>query len=116
MIVDDDGVRDLVRETLSRAGFLVICAATGKEGIAAFERDSGSISLVVLDRTMPVQGGGTVFEALRGIDAHTPVLLISGYSEQGTVSMLSENQPVDFLQKPFLPEALLEKARDLLGA
>jgi PAS domain S-box-containing protein len=116
VIDDDDGVRDLVRETLSRAGFLVICAATGKEGIDAFERDSGTISLVVLDRTMPVQGGGTVFEALRGIDAHAPVLLISGYSEQGTVSMLSENQPVDFLQKPFLPEALLEKARDLLGA
>ncbi|MBW2267698.1 MAG: PAS domain S-box protein [Deltaproteobacteria bacterium] len=114
VIDDDDGVRDLVRETLSRAGFLVICAATGEAGIKAFTRDVAAISLVVLDRTMPIQGGGEVLAALRNIDADAHVLLISGYSDQGIVSMLTDNGPIAFLQKPFLPDTLLEKAQQLL--
>jgi PAS domain S-box-containing protein len=116
LVIDDDaGVRELVRETLTRAGFLVICEASGEAGIATFETTTDPIALVVLDRTMPVQGGGAVFDALREIDPGARVLLISGYSEQGIVSMIADNGPVDFLQKPFLPESLLEKARGLLG-
>ena len=116
VIDDDEGVRELVEETFTRAGLRVMLAATAEEGIATFEAHAQEIDLVVLDRTMPTRSGTEVADALRRIDPSARILLISGYADERAMASLAERRVTDFLQKPFLPETLLERARQLLGS
>ena len=72
------------------------------------------VRLVLLDRAMPGVPGDALLRALREIRADARVLLISGYSESRLASELADESLAGFLQKPFLPEGLIEKVRALL--
>jgi PAS domain S-box-containing protein len=115
LVVDDDeGVRELARETLERAGLRVLCAGSAPEAVALFRRHAGSLSLIILERTMPTRLGSEPFDLVRSISPDTPIMLVSGYApEPGAQRLASENMAM-FLQKPFVPETLLDKARALL--
>jgi CheY-like chemotaxis protein len=115
LVVDDDeGVRSLVSETLSRIGVDVVTACNGLEGVALFRSHADTIDGVLLDRTMPGLTGERAFAEIRRIRPDARIVLVSGYSQERAVERLQDEGLVGFLQKPFLPESLVEMVRKLL--
>jgi CheY-like chemotaxis protein len=111
---DDEGACELMAETLERAGLSVLRAEDGARAVEIFREHAQAIRLVVLDRTMPGESDAEALEDIRRIRRDVPVLLVSGYSQESSPQRFAGNQGNGFLQKPFLPEALLEKIRGLL--
>jgi CheY-like chemotaxis protein/two-component sensor histidine kinase len=116
LVMDDDtGVLEMTHETLARAGLDVVCAPSAREGVAAFRDRADEIRLVLLDRTMPASSGEEVFDEIRRLGPEVPIVLVSGYSQNGVSSQFAGRDLAGFLQKPFLPTTLLLKVREILG-
>ena len=114
VIDDEEAVRNVARMMLERAGFTVLTAADGREGLEVFQRRAEEIGVVLLDLTMPHMNGEEAFRALRHIRADVPVILASGYSEQDTSAQFAGKGIAGFVQKPFGLEKLLEQFRSAL--
>ncbi len=71
--------------------------------------------MIILDRTMPTRLGSEAFDIVRSVSPNTPILLVSGYSMEPDPQRFVAKGMTGFLQKPFLPEALLAQARTLLN-
>ncbi len=116
LVVDDDqGVRELTADTLRRAGFDVLLAADGQQGVEIFRERADEIRAVLLDRTMPVVGGEEAFAQMRSIRKDARIILVSGYSRERAEEHLSGSGLAAFLQKPFLPTTLLDLLRSVLA-
>jgi PAS domain S-box-containing protein len=113
LVIDDE---ELVRATLcimlEDAGFRVLSAADGQEGLDRFERHRREIDAVVLDVTMPRMDGWQCLTRLRAARADIPVLMMSGYAEPPSTPTV-EPAPA-FLQKPFDPEVLVREVCRLI--
>jgi PAS domain S-box-containing protein len=115
LVVDDEeAVRAVARAVLERAGFTVLTAADGPEGIDAFRANPDGIDLVLLDMTMPSLSGAEVLGALRAVREDVRVVLSSGYSDDETRSRLPGL--AGFIQKPYRPAELMAAVRDALTA
>jgi len=122
LVIDDEpSVRDVARAILERAGFEVLVAASGREGLERFRACADRIVAVLLDMTMPDLAGEEVFAELRSIRPDVPVILSSGYNEQDAVRRFTadvsagpESGLAGFIQKPYLPADLLSKVRAAL--
>ena len=115
LVADDDaGACELMAETLGRAGLRVLRAEDGDQAVEIFREHADAIRLVVLDRTMPGENGADALEDIRRIRGDVPILLVSGYSQESSAQRFAGKHVDGFLHKPFLPETLLEKVRDLL--
>jgi CheY-like chemotaxis protein len=73
------------------------------------------IDLIMLDMIMPGISGGETFDLLREINPNIPVLLTSGYNINKQVRQILDRGCNGFLQKPFHPEKLSRKIREILG-
>jgi PAS domain S-box-containing protein len=115
LVVDDEeAVRDLLGHTLPRCGLSVIMASDGREAVERFREHAPNIAAVLLDLTMPGIGGLEAFVEIRKIRPDARIILSTGYSA-ADVAARFERQEVDgFLQKPYEPEELIEKLRELL--
>jgi CheY-like chemotaxis protein len=115
LIVDDvEDNREMYAEYLRFAGFEVITAANGEEGLAKAIADPPDV--VVLDLTMPRLDGWALATALRG-DArthHTRILVLSGHALTGTEEGARKAGAHSFLTKPCLPEDLAAEVKRLL--
>jgi CheY-like chemotaxis protein len=109
-------VRALAEETLRRAGIETRSASDGNAAIALFERSPDDVAVVLLDRTMPASGGAACFEALRRIRPGVPIVLMSGYAPDHVGDGIALDTVTGFLQKPFLPETLIERVREALAS
>jgi PAS domain S-box-containing protein len=117
LVVDDDeGVRDLLDVTLRRAGFTVLLASDGREGVDLFRLHADEICVVVLDRTMPDIGGEDAFDEIRRIRPDVRIMLISGYSEERAAWHFIDKGLDAFMHKPFEPSVLLEKIRRIVDS
>ncbi|MCH7599338.1 MAG: PAS domain S-box protein [Myxococcales bacterium] len=115
LVVDDDqGVRELAVDILTRVGLEVVTAADGREGVEIFARNADEIKLVLLDRTMPTMGGFQAFQKIRKIRPDAQVVLVSGYSEKRAAAELEGLGLAGFLQKPFMPDALVDVVRKVI--
>jgi signal transduction histidine kinase/CheY-like chemotaxis protein len=114
LVVDDEPlVRELAAEVLERAGLRTLVAADGDEGLALFQAHGDAIALVVLDRTMPGLDGLELLERLRMMRPDLPVILSSGYAEDGDSTRLRELGVDAVLHKPWSPRDLVETAASL---
>jgi PAS domain S-box-containing protein len=111
---DDDGARELIAETLGRAGFEVVAASSGAEAVERFRARAAAVRLVVLDRTMPGTSGVEVLDAIRATRPEVPILVVSGYCDDGRPAPGAGRRVSAFLEKPFLPDALLGRVRGML--
>jgi CheY-like chemotaxis protein len=117
LVVDDDeAIREFTSILLERAGFSTRTAATGREAIDIVQKREHERLGVILDLTMPGLSGARVCEEILKIDPATRILLISGYTRERVEEALLENGKVEFLQKPFDSDQLLEAIRRLLDA
>lgn len=115
LVIDDEvGVRLLARRIFERAGFPVILACDGVEGVECFRQRHGEIAAVLLDVTMPRMGGEETFTELRRIRSDVRVLLSSGYSETA-MSRFAGMGLAGFVEKPFCPQSLLDKLHAVLA-
>ena len=81
LVVDDNAdVRGLAKRILEIAGYTVITAADGEEGLRCYEKHRSSIVLLLTDVVMPNIGGFELAERVLGMDSQVSVVLMSGDS------------------------------------
>ena len=115
LVIDDEAsVRAITTRMLELFGFKVLLADGGREGVDIFRANKDTISVVILDMTMPDLSGGEVFREIRRIRGDAKVLLVSGYNEQDAIDQFALKGLAGFLQKPFSPVELRDKLRDIL--
>jgi PAS domain S-box-containing protein len=113
---DEESIRNLGRRMLQRAGFEVVVAADGREALEKFAAEKDSISLVILDLTMPHFDGEACFREMRQLKPGVRVILSSGYNEQDIVNRFAGKGLAGFVQKPYTTEELLSKIREALAS
>ena len=115
LIVEDEAaVRVLARRVLESAGFEVLEAADGEEGLEVCRQNAGNLVLVLLDLLMPKLDGAETLEQLRRLEPGLPVLVMSGYSEQDVATRCAGLGASGFLQKPFEARQLIGRICELL--
>jgi signal transduction histidine kinase/CheY-like chemotaxis protein len=116
VVEDEDIVRELIVAVLTAQGYEVLCAADGPTALHAARDHEGEVDLLVSDVIMPQITGAEVARALLAERPHTKVLFVSGYSEADISEDGVLSPGVHLLPKPFTPEALSRKVRELLDA
>jgi DNA-binding response OmpR family regulator len=112
LLVDDDPViRNLLRFALEHAGFSVLDAANADEGLALFERNISTISIVVSDLAMTGMNGIEMVDCILKVAPNVPVLFISGFYPSYQDSL----RGFPCLPKPFAPSELVKKVSTLLS-
>jgi PAS domain S-box-containing protein len=102
LVVDDDAmVRDIAENILKIAGYTVITAGNGMDGVAKYRQYHPDIKAVLLDMAMPVMSGGEAFMEMKKINPAVKVLLTSGFRKDDRVEEVLGQGVRDFLQKPY---------------
>jgi two-component system, cell cycle sensor histidine kinase and response regulator CckA len=114
LVEDDNPVRKLIHSTLHAYGYTVLEAHHGKHAIQVCEQHAGPIHLMVTDVVMPEMRGRELAERLKPSHPTMKVLFMSGYTDRGIVHHGELVQGTAFLQKPFTPDALARKVREVL--
>ena len=113
LVVDDEpAVRRTTRRLLERAGFAVLDAVDGEDALRISRAHPGPIDLLVTDVVMPRMAGPELARHLVRERPGTPVLFVSGYSEDNAFPGASADG--HFLHKPFTADALTEAVTRLL--
>lgn len=115
LVVDDSAtVRLQVRQALAPAGFDVIEAADGQEGIEMIQRDS-AIAAVICDVNMPRRSGLELIEAVMasGHTAHLPIIVMTTEGQPALVQRAKAAGAKGWLVKPFKPNVLVSAMEKL---
>ncbi|MBI5709708.1 MAG: PAS domain S-box protein [Candidatus Eisenbacteria bacterium] len=114
VVEDEEQVRAVVRETLESGGYTVLEATSGWEGLALCERRDRPFDLVISDVVMPGLSGPDFGACIAGLQPEARLLYISGYAERASSRHGVPGPETPFLQKPFTPDTLLGKVREVL--
>jgi excisionase family DNA binding protein len=116
LIVDDDpGTRAVVRASLELEGFEVVEAESGTTGLAAV--DAESPDLILLDVMMPQMDGWEMLRRVQEMHGGAiPVVMFSGKVDESSAGEAAERGASGFIGKPFDPQQLVDRAKQLLGA
>jgi DNA-binding response OmpR family regulator len=115
LLVDDDiEIIETVSYALESAGYQVVIARDGNQGLALAEREDPA--LMILDMMMPKRSGFLVLEKLRRVrDTPLPVIMITGNEGSRHKSYAELLGVSDYLRKPFPMERLLAAVEKLLA-
>jgi len=117
LVMDDDELlRGALRVALEGAGYEVMEAANGDEGLR-LQREQGA-DVVLVDIFMPVRDGLEVIKALRAETPQPKIIAVSGGGRTGQIEVLRAAAAFGAsrtLLKPFAPRVLLTAIRELLG-
>lgn len=111
LVEDEPGVRELAALVLKEAGYHLLVAATPEEAIAIESTFEGEIDLLLTDVIMPRMTGREMAVKLANRRPHTPVVYMSGYTEDVMVFQHLLDIGALLIQKPFYPQDLLRMVR-----
>jgi two-component system cell cycle sensor histidine kinase/response regulator CckA len=114
VVEDDPAVRPLVRGVLLLRGYSVLEASRGDEALSVSESHRGPIKLLVTDIVMPGMSGRDLAEQILLRHPEIRVLYMSGYTDDAILHQGVLEEGALFLQKPFTPDALARKVREVL--
>ncbi|MBI2354409.1 MAG: PAS domain S-box protein [Deltaproteobacteria bacterium] len=113
-VEDSEDIRALMREVLTGAGYTVIEAVDGQDGVEKFREHREEVQLLILDVIMPRKNGKEVYDEVRAMKGDIKCIFTSGY----TADIISRKgileEGYNFVTKPLSPNALLAKVREVL--
>jgi two-component system cell cycle sensor histidine kinase/response regulator CckA len=117
LVEDADSVRKLLRNFLSKGGYTILTANNGVEALKLCAQYTGPLHLLVTDMVMPGGlNGRELAEQVSSLHPEAKVLYISGYTDTTIIHHGMLDQNMAFLQKPFTPNSLIGKIREILDA
>jgi PAS domain S-box-containing protein len=111
---DEQTIRRLVCDVLARSGYKVFGASNGDEALRLLEEHVAEIDLLLTDVVMPGMSGPDLARAASTVKPSLRVLFTSGYTSEPDEAF--DDPDVAFIGKPFSPQALVAKVRDVLDA
>ncbi|MBZ5515556.1 MAG: response regulator [Acidobacteriia bacterium] len=115
LVEDEDAVRHLICNILAARGYKVLEARSGKEALSLCKRQAGPLHLLLTDLVMPEMDGRELASRLGPRYPAMKVLYISGYTNGALAHNGVLAPDAAYLQKPFTPDALAQKVREVLG-
>ncbi len=113
LVVDDESiVLDSCQRVLRAEGFEVLLLPSADEALKAMEKDDFAILLV--DLKMPGRDGIYLIREARKKQPKIPIIAMSGYPTTETIEEAVRTGAVTFVAKPFTPDELIEKVREVL--
>jgi CheY-like chemotaxis protein len=116
LVEDAARVREVVREILEMNGYHILEARHGAEAVEISRRYDGPIHIMVTDVVMPQMSGRELAQRLTPLRPEMRVLYMSGYTDDAIVRHGVLEAGTAFLSKPFTPDALAGKVREVLDA
>jgi PAS domain S-box-containing protein len=114
IVEDSPEIRDLLNQVLTGAGYKVIEAVDGQDGVEKFMAHRDDVRLLLLDVIMPRKNGREAYEEICGMNAEIKAIFTSGY----TAEIISREGIIEgkynFLAKPLSPEMILSRVRQAL--
>ena len=113
LVVDDDtGLQGMFKLFLKKQGFSRIVVGTGKEAIAAMQKQK--FELCFLDLQLPDTTGDEIYKVAKDIQPDMPIVIITGYPDSQMLDNILKLGPVTVLKKPLKVEAL-QQTMQMLG-
>jgi len=116
VLEDEARVRRLICEVLAGRGYRVLEAVRGEEAIRMAAEHRGRVHLLLADVVLPEMSGPQALEQIRLRQPNMKVLFMSGYTDEAMAHHGILDSGAPFLQKPFLPETLARKVREVLAS
>jgi two-component system cell cycle sensor histidine kinase/response regulator CckA len=114
LVEDQDEVRRVAQEILSRYGYHVIAAQNAGEALLSCERHPRTIHLLLTDVVMPQMSGRELAVRLETVRPDMKVLYMSGYTDNAIVHHGILDSGIAYVQKPLVPETLARRVREVL--
>jgi two-component system, cell cycle sensor histidine kinase and response regulator CckA len=114
VVEDDSSLRWLTCQILQQLGYSVLEAPDPAHALALAKERGAELDLMISDVIMPGLNGRQLTQQVRLLYPHLKVLLMSGYTAEIVAQGDGNEAALPFLEKPFTPEALGRKVRELL--
>jgi DNA-binding response OmpR family regulator len=114
LVEDEEMVRRMTCEVLQGAGYRVLEAASGFEALRVSAGHGGPLDLLLTDVVMPGMSGRELAERLAPAWPGMKVLYMSGHTDDAIFHHGVTQAGIGYLQKPFTPEVLERRVRELL--
>ncbi|MFW6287229.1 MAG: response regulator transcription factor [bacterium] len=110
VIDDEENIRELIKFNLETAGYNVVLAVNGQEGL---DKLDGSIDLIVLDLMLPVLDGLAVCRKIRSDEQYRdiPIIMLTARGEEVDKILGLEMGADDYITKPFSPRELTARIK-----
>ncbi len=105
----------MTKQVLEECGYTVIEARNGVEALAVCNSGDNKFDLLMTDVVMPQMGGRELANKLKEKLPDLQILFTSGYTDDAVVRHGVIEVGTNFIQKPFTPDSLTKKVRELLG-
>jgi CheY-like chemotaxis protein len=112
LVEDDDDNRELMTEVLEAAGYRVLAAPTGPEGLRRLS--ASHVDVVITDVGMPGMGGLEVARSAKQLAPRVPVVVVTGYAEREDITLARGREVDAVLVKPVDPDALTDAVAALV--
>lgn len=114
LVDDEEAVRHIGGRMLERIGFKPLLAKDGLDAVEIIRECKDEIRTVLLDLTMPKQGGLVTFDQIHTLKPDLPIVICSGYSEEDSIASFEGKGLAGFMQKPYSLAQLKQQLHDLL--
>ncbi|MBI5233871.1 MAG: response regulator [Deltaproteobacteria bacterium] len=113
VIDDENSIRNVLRIHLSSAGYSVITASNGRDGLEAASAED--IDLVMCDLKLPDMSGIDIINILKVRSPDMPIIAISGFIDENLIEEVKKTSAVEYLKKPFQKQEVISLVKKVIG-